>query len=346
MKRFAASLLLLMILAVSAACAGGGENASQQSSDSQTGSSIPETQDPPLDDPLTDPAVDGFRQEVGEAAFASICQRVGFTPDAFVSHPDGRVLFYEKEFEVPTILWLYQPDAEEPLTELLSSQDLPKNMAIKLVEWPGEESGEVFLILGNQYGTVSPGGNVYRLDLTSRVYHPFYETGRDEVQVVGLAVQGDQLLLDLVTYDQEMMDPTTSQVTVPLYPVSQGVGRFTQETPPQGSVALAMDPSGLDASASFSAQLKLDDSGEGVVIVPRYQGSTVRVYSVKEVNGDFVNVGWLGAYYNTPDGWSLDLRTLLPEVMPQVKVVVSCFDQTGEFLVGYDGRGESPARWF
>ena len=152
--------------------------------------------------------------------------------------------------------------------------------------------------------------------------------------------------MDLLTFDGEMMNPAPSQITAPLYPESSAPGRFTREEPPAGAVALAADPDASDAAGSCSAQLKLDDSGEGVVIVPRYQGSAVRIYSIQERDGSFVHTGWLGAYYNTPDGWSLDLRALLPEGSPVVKVVVSCFGKTGEFLVAFDGRGESSVRWF
>ena len=337
MKQLSALILAVCMVLFATACSK--ENPPPPDSPSQS-SSQSQTPEPMGPDGEESASADELAEVLGQPAWQALIDKVGFTPTAAVKHPDGRWLFYDGEFEDPTNLWIYEPAQAETLRELLPADKLPAQTAIKGAVWPDENSDEVLLIVGHRYGTVSPGGDLYRLDLTSKILSPFYHTDSDYAQVVGVTPQGDSLLLDIATFDSNMDHPQSSQTTIPLYTESGAIGSIVGQQPPADALAGA-----YEGEVQAAQVLKLDDSGEHVVIIPRYRGSTVRVYSVKMAGSDFVNTGWLGAYYDTPDGWSLDLRTILPEGGPAVKVVVSNFGKTGEFLVAYNGRDDSRIRW-
>lgn len=348
MKRLLIFLLsgcLLLLAACDAAKTPPGDGSSSQPGPpSSQGQS---QEDPPNEDvplPTCPVSAQAFIDQVGQPAWDGLVEYLGVTPNVFLRRDQDRWLFYYQEFEEPTTLWGYDPSQGEPILELLPQAKLPGNTSIKKVVLV-PDSDEALLILGHRYGTVSPGGDLYRLDLTSKVLSPFYATGKPEVQVVDAVPMGDSLLLEVQTFDSNMEHPQTTKKTLPLYVESGALAAVFDQPAPAGAVGGARQP--LPDGHPFKPVqvLRLDQSGESVLILPRYTGSTVRVYQVKLVGNTFVNTGWLAAYYNTPDGWALDLQTMLPEGAPTVKVVISNFGKTGEFLAGYDGKGESDMRW-
>ncbi|MEA5010307.1 MAG: DUF4652 domain-containing protein [Angelakisella sp.] len=272
--------------------------------------------------------------------FENFCLKQGYRPNTTVLSPDGsKLLFYRAEFEESTELWMVQRDTAPVL--LLPAAQISEQDAVKQVMWYNNDT--VLLIVGYRYGTVSPGGDVYRLDVTSKTLHLLYRPQGEREQVADLKVDGDQLTMEVFVYDEQYNHYEKEIRTIPLLVENAAVSRYYDKELPDEAAGLAVSRL-EDPEAAAVEVMDLDESGEGILIIPRYVGSDIRLYSVKEVNGSFVNVGWLGAFYNTGEDYALRLNTILPEGMPFVKVVISCFDRHGEFLVSYDGRGETDVR--
>ncbi len=350
MKRTMTVLLCMGLVILAAACgadAGSSSDSLPPDNDpslSQGSQSIPlsssgQESSLPEEPPASDDYLP-FADFMTPGDFENFCLREGMRPNVTALSPNGeKLLFFRQEFEEPTDLWAVGKDSQPQL--ILSSEKQLSQNAIKSALWYNEDT--VLLIIGYRYGTVSPGGDVYRLDMTSTTLHLLYRPESDREQVVSMKVEDECLVAEVAVYDEDYNNHTTEVRTVPLLVENAAVGRYTQEPLPADAAGLAVDSPDVSGTATVDV-MDLDDSGEGILIVPRYAGSDIRVYSVKQVGDGFVNSGWLGAVYNTSDDYVLRLNTVLPEGAPTVKVVINCFGRHGEFLVSYDGRGETSVR--
>ena len=351
MNRILTVLLCIGLMILTAACGADtgapGSSADALSEVSQTSSSksesAPASQSPsaPSQEPPAKEDYGPFADFMTPGDFENFCMKQGWRPNTAVLSPDGqKLLFFQREFEEATELWMVE--REVPPVLVLPSVQISEQDAVKEAMWYDNET--VLLIVGYRYGTVSPGGDVYRLDITSKTLHLLYRPESDREQVTALKVEGDELLMDVVVFDEQYQNHETEVRSLPLLVENVAVKRYFDGELSAETAGLAVTIDPANPIEKNMQAVDLDDSGEAILIVPRYVGSDIRIYQVSEVGGSFVNIGWLGAAYNTGEDYVMRLNTLLPEGMPTVKVVISCFDRHGEFLVGYDGRGESDVR--
>ena len=270
--------------------------------------------------------------------FENFCLREGVHPNTAIPSPDGeQLIFFDMEEEGAVDLWSVKK-GEEPQRILSSERQLAHN-AIKSAIWYNNDT--VLLIIGYRFETVSPGGDVYRLDMASTTLHLLYRPEGDREQVVSMAVQDMCLVAEVASYDEDYTDFVMETRTVPLLVENAAIAHYWQEPMPEDSAGLAVVldlDSGAQAEAATVETMDLDASGESILIIPRYAGSDIRLYSVKHIGDSFVNSGWINAVYNTADDYILQLNMELPETVPTVKVVINCFGQMGEFLIDYDGQ--------
>lgn len=95
----------------------------------------------------------------------------------------------------------------------------------------------------------------------------------------------------------------------------------------------------------------LDDSDgvyfDEVLIVPRYGDCTISLDYVEwdEAAGDYVVTGNMGGMAGSGEAdaviGGLFVRSMLPEGEPTILVTVTRGDESGQYLLGYDGRGGS-----
>ena len=265
--------------------------------------------------------------------FENFCLREGFRPNVAIQSPNGeKMIFYRQEEGQPTDLWVVEKESQPQL--VLSSEKQLSQNSIKSAMWYND--GTVLLIIGYRDGAVSPGGDVYRLDMSSTTLHLLYRPEAERAQVVAMRVEDQCLIAEIALYDEEYDSFVTETRTIPLLVENAAISRYTQDLLDEDVAGIAVI-SPEEPEAATVDVLDLDASGTSIYIVPRYAGSDIRLYSVKPVEEGFVNSGWINAVYNTSDDYILRLNTALPQDIPAVKVVIDCFDMHGEFLVSHDG---------
>jgi len=86
-----------------------------------------------------------------------------------------------------------------------------------------------------------------------------------------------------------------------------------------------------------------DQSGETMLIVPRYENSRVELKTLRQTpNGDMEEAGTIYVKDNTPDGYALFLYAERPEGMPSLSVKVMHEGMTSKYNLSYDGQDGTP----
>lgn len=76
-----------------------------------------------------------------------------------------------------------------------------KQNSPKFIEWLDDEN--IIVIVGSGYGTVSPGGNLYKLNVNTAEISEVYNTNTPKQQVISAKKVNDKLELQLIIYDDE-----------------------------------------------------------------------------------------------------------------------------------------------
>ncbi len=140
----------------------------------------------------------------------------GILPSNPIPSPDGMCIayFYPAEFEEPTTLFKFDLTTQIS-TPLLTQDDIGQQKTVKAVSWQDKDS--LLLIIGNRYGTISPGGCVYLLDLSEApkarlLYVPEKETE----QVLSAMLADGQLSMTIAVFDLEFLGYTEQDLAVPV----------------------------------------------------------------------------------------------------------------------------------
>jgi len=104
--------------------------------------------------------------------------------------------------------WVYQELFDLPPGHLMDV-DTPKK-----VIWYNEE--EILVIVGYAYGTVSPGGEVVRVNIDTGESEIIYAPEGNRQQVTDLELKGGKLLLTITTFEDNMLNPHDSLLEINL----------------------------------------------------------------------------------------------------------------------------------
>lgn len=132
-----------------------------------------------------------------------------------------------------------------------------------------------------------------------------------------------------------------------------------EDTDPENSVFTQLDDEG--ASSDFVALLlnqpgddvlekiekldtySYDQSGNTVLVVPRYEGSNVELNTLRvNENGELEKAGTIYTKENIEDGYALFLFADRPEGMPSLSVSVTYEGMTSRYMLNYEGKSGTP----
>lgn len=85
-----------------------------------------------------------------------------------------------------------------------------------------------------------------------------------------------------------------------------------------------------------------DLSDEQILIIPQYIGSRFTIYEVFYEDDQLIEKMPLMETQIVEDKQVIDLNCLVPEGIPNLKILVEYKDYKGQYLVSYDGSGERP----
>ena len=85
-----------------------------------------------------------------------------------------------------------------------------------------------------------------------------------------------------------------------------------------------------------------DSSDEQILIIPQYIGARLTIYEVFYEDDQFIEKMPLMETQIVEDKQVIDLNCLVPEGIPNLKILVEYKDYKGQYLVSYDGSGERP----
>lgn len=85
-----------------------------------------------------------------------------------------------------------------------------------------------------------------------------------------------------------------------------------------------------------------DSSDEQILIIPQYIGARLTIYEVFYEDDQLIEKMPLMETQIVEDKQVIDLNCLVPEGIPNLKILVEYKDYKGQYLVSYDGSGERP----
>ncbi len=265
----------------------------------------------------------------------------GMLPSSPAASPDGQRLayIYPNEFEEPSDLYLYDTVSKKA-DKLLLQQDLPQTDGLKQVSWVDDQS--LLLIIGHRYGTVSPGGAVYLLNIKEApklrlLYKPEKETD----QVLNAALSGNTLTMTVTMFDDNYLNHTEEQRTVTVDPAN--APQPAQSSAPSATDVLAtvIDNPTPEQVVEYKAAeaYEYDQSGESLLLIPKLEGTRVTIDTMgfDEKKSEFVPVKTV--YDKTSArGYALWLKALRPEGGPQLCITLQVGGVTAHYYVTYNGK--------
>lgn len=334
-KRFLPLVLALALLTACATSGGSGSGSAPQSGPAGEAQSSAA--------PLTAEQAEGYAlvaDLMSEAQYRACLDSFGgqIPNRAFPSPQGGRALLWYSEFEeaAPWFVW----DAAEGRLLTLPVERQPASGQLKSAAWV-DESG-LLLVVGGLYGTVAPGGDLYRWDLL-RDPVKIYANAELE-QTISVSVSGSTVLAQTARFDAAMEHYEVSELELPL--VSRAALGYP-ECAEGGLLGFAesRDPAEWAKDAVIESY-DWDQSGEVLYIVPRLAGSSVAVRAAeyRPDSGELLPGDTAAFYPDTADGFVLRLQAVQPECLPELLVVIEHGESRSTFAVAYDGRGESPYR--
>lgn len=87
---------------------------------------------------------------------------------------------------------------------------------------------------------------------------------------------------------------------------------------------------------------KHSEEGERLLIVPKYNGSTVTAQRVQFEDEEFVIKETLYSKEQTEDNYGLMLETIRPEGIPELMLTITANGKSIEYLVAYNGKDSTP----
>lgn len=75
------------------------------------------------------------------------------------------------------------------------------NITPKYIEWADDEN--LFVVIGEAYGTVSKGGNLYLINVNTGKVSSILETPSDKQQIISLKKSGDNIVLKVNVYEDD-----------------------------------------------------------------------------------------------------------------------------------------------
>ncbi len=282
-----------------------------------------------------------FEPYMTMAEYDALFGASGMLPGSPAASPDGLRLayIYPNEFEEPSDLYLYDTAAKKA-EKLLSQQDLPQSDGLKQVSWVDNQS--LLLIIGLRYGTVSPGGAVYLLNINEApklrlLYKPEQETD----QVLNATLSGTTLTMTVTMFDDNYLNHTEEQRTVTVDPANAPQPAPSSTPAATEVLATVIDNPTPEKVAQYEAaeSYEYDQSGESLLLIPKREGTrvTIDTMSFDEKQSEFVPVKTI--YDKTSaKGYALWLKALRPEGGPQLCITLQVGGVTANYYVTYNGQ--------
>ncbi|MFA9380934.1 MAG: DUF4652 domain-containing protein, partial [Acetanaerobacterium sp.] len=157
---------------------------------------------------------EGYAQYMTIEQYDALFGTGGMMPGSPVPSPDGGSIlyFYPDEFEERSALFRYDL-AGQTAQCLLSQEDIGQSQSIKWIDW--QQDGSLLLIIGYRYGTISPGGAVYLLNIDEApALRLLYATRKETEQVLDAQLTGDTLSMTVAVFDEAFMDYTKASRSV------------------------------------------------------------------------------------------------------------------------------------
>lgn len=257
--------------------------------------------------------------------------------NAMVSPDSSKLLMWYEEFEEAAPWYLY--DIGSGAVEVIPVERQPQSSQLKDAAWCG--NGSIIMIIGNLYGTVAVGGDIYRYDMVGDPYKIYANPERE--QTVSVAVRDEKtLLIETAQFDENMNNYEAVSGEKPLVSSAMMVYEERWENDVMGVIESC-------AVCSWSRPMEVydfDDSGEVTYVIPKYVGSSVTIKTAEyvESTGELRPVDTVASYTDTSDAFVLRLGAMVPEGMPLLFVIIEHGEMRSSFALGYDGRGESTYR--
>lgn len=344
--RFHYKILILAAFILSLFCACMPDRA-DTSSDARMPSS-PASADEPSAPPEAPGRNQSFLAHMTEPEYDALFGTSGMRPSDATLSPDGTRLlyFYPAEFEEEAGLYCYELQTKSAQT-LLRQQDIGQTQSIKQAQWQDEQS--LLLIIGYRYGTVSPGGSVYLLNLQEApALRLLYATRTEREQVLSASLSGDALAMKVAVYDDAFNEYTEQARTITVNPASAPVAQlFGEPNAPEGALAVLLNnPQEAQLAAYPNIDVyEYDQSGECLLLVPSHEGTrvTLEAMTFDQTKEVFVPNGVLYDKMSMA-GQALSLKAVRAEGGPRLRLTLTYQERTVQYDVVYNAKDGTPDR--
>ncbi len=95
-------------------------------------------------------------------------------------------------------------------------------------------------------------------------------------------------------------------------------------------------------SVTISENLKLDETNEHILLIPKNTNSTISIWSLEFKDNNLVPNKKIYECEKTPENFVLSTKLIRPEGIPQYKVEITSENLTSEYIFSYNGKNGTP----
>ncbi len=118
---------------------------------------------------------------------------------------------------------------------------------------------------------------------------------------------------------------------------------FGKDIPEDVMLLIVNNPSSDQLkSVTISENLKLDETNEQILLIPKNTNSTISIWSLEFTDNNLVPNKKIYECEKTPENFVLSTKLSRPEGIPQYKVEITSENLTSEYIFSYDGKNGTP----
>ena len=116
-----------------------------------------------------------------------------------------------------------------------------------------------------------------------------------------------------------------------------------KDAPEDGMLLIVNNPSSDQLkSVTISENLKLDETTEQILLIPKNTNSTISIWSLEFIDNNLVPNKKIYECEKTPENFVLSTKLIRPEGIAQYKVEITSENLTSEYIFSYDGKNGTP----
>lgn len=114
---------------------------------------------------------------------------------------------------------------------------------------------------------------------------------------------------------------------------------FEKDIPEDVMLLIVNNPSSDQLkSVTISENLKLDETNEQILLIPKNTNLTISIWSLEFTDNSLVPNKKIYECEKTPENFVLSTKLIRPEGIPQYKVEITSENLTSEYIFSYDGK--------